>query len=96
MTVHDPIKGAVQRDEFETREALGEFEGDEVLLVAELRKGTYPRLTAFAGGKMVEYSEDEIEDEYSGGATYTTSYESVENLERAFRQYRDKYDLNER
>ncbi|MFB6202101.1 MAG: hypothetical protein ABEI98_08835, partial [Halorhabdus sp.] len=91
----DHVREALNRHRFEERLAHGDVEGGEVLLVAQLDKGKYPKLFVHAGGEWVQYPEDDIEDEYAGGVTYFVTYDNVHSLDRDFDRLRREYELEE-
>lgn len=93
---NDPVQEALNRDEFEMREAHGTVGGKEVLLVASLDRGRMPKLTVWGGGELVEYEEDDIEDEYTGGETREVGFENVHALTREFERLCSEYELEVR
>ena len=91
----DHVREALNRHRFEERLAHGEVEGEEVLLVAQLDKGKYPKMFVHAGGEWVQYPEDDVEDEYVGGVAYLVTFENIHSLDRNFDRLRREYDLQE-
>jgi len=89
----DHVREALNRHRFKYKEAHGEVEGEDVLLVATLRKGKYPTLRVFAGGGLETYDDDGVEDEYSGGKRISHSFERIHQLNSEFRRLANEYDL---
>lgn len=98
-TNHETVREALNRNEFQEeyggeRLARGMHEGEEILLVAQLKDGK-PYLVVRAGGEWHEYPEEEVEDEYVGGVTMTRAYDRVDMLNTGFRALVEKYELEE-
>lgn len=98
-TEHETVREALNRHEFREehggeRLAWGMHEGEEILLVAQLRNGS-PFLTVYAGGEWNEFPKEDVGDEYTGGVTITRAYDRVDMLETGFGALAEKYELEE-